>query len=58
MARRYHRFVGGSAAHKPATKTPETSEGVMSATRGVVPDHCCPDVPPWELCPHQAERTA
>lgn len=35
------------------------SDGAKSAGKSKrIPEHCCPDVPPWDYCEHQLEKKA
>lgn len=58
MARKYHRHVGGKTAQEaqqPQRRVevrPQGGELAASSQPGIA-EQCCPDVPPWERCPHQ-----
>ncbi len=41
------------------TGTPMRSEAIYRPSKyGPIPEPCCPEVPPWELCEHQINGTA
>lgn len=58
MSRRYHRHVGGKVERSKPAQRLVCAESTLGGITGPahIPQHCCPDVMPWDLCEHQRMR--